>query len=373
MDERSQRVAQAIRDAKADCAILCGFDNICYATGYVADLESGPSPFSGGPALAVVSSEGHATVVCSNAEEADASYAAAMVTYEGFSIEREPPRAQLYLDAVRGVLAELEIGGVVAVEPTTLPLAVAEMVQARSTGLVDIRPPLVQQRATKTDAEIDALRASAHLAGVGQQAAVRLVRAGLAEVEVFGNIRTAIDRHAGKRIQVGADLLSGIDRTAEAMGAPGDRVIRVGDPVICDLVPRLDGYWGDSCNTLQVGEMTPQFGGLYAAAVRSMETVVETLRPGISARDFDHSIRSISISAGYEVPLHSGHGIGCSNFEYPLIVPEEAAVLRPGMVLMVEPGAYAAGIGGARLEWMFLVTESGNEPLSTFAFDSAAG
>ena len=74
-----------------------------------------------------------------------------------------------------------------------------------------------------------------------------------------------------------------------------------------------------------------------------METVVETLRPGISARDFDHSIRSISISAGYEVPLHSGHGIGCSNFEYPLIVPEEAAVLRPGMVLMVEPGAYAAG------------------------------
>jgi Xaa-Pro aminopeptidase/Xaa-Pro dipeptidase len=36
------------------------------------------------------------------------------------------------------------------------------------------------------------------------------------------------------------------------------------------------------------------------------------------------------------------------------------------MVLMLEPGAYEPGVGGVRLEWMYLVTDHGNEVLSGF-------
>ena len=39
---------------------------------------------------------------------------------------------------------------------------------------------------------------------------------------------------------------------------------------------------------------------------------------------------------------------------------------REGMVLMVEPGAYDPTVGGVRLEWMYLVTATGNEVLSGF-------
>ena len=52
--------------------------------------------------------------------------------------------------------------------------------------------------------------------------------------------------------------------------------------------------------------------------------------------------------------------------EWPRIVPGETAAIREGMVLMLEPGAYAPGVGGVRLEWMYLVTASGNEVLSGF-------
>ena len=33
---------------------------------------------------------------------------------------------------------------------------------------------------------------------------------------------------------------------------------------------------------------------------------------------------------------------------------------------MLEPGAYEPGVGGVRLEWMYLVTATGNEVLSGF-------
>jgi Xaa-Pro aminopeptidase len=36
------------------------------------------------------------------------------------------------------------------------------------------------------------------------------------------------------------------------------------------------------------------------------------------------------------------------------------------MVLMIEPGAYHSDVGGVRLEWMYLVTDHGNEVLSDF-------
>ena len=37
------------------------------------------------------------------------------------------------------------------------------------------------------------------------------------------------------------------------------------------------------------------------------------------------------------------------------------------MILMLEPGAYDPACGGVRLEWMYLVTETGNDVLNTFA------
>jgi hypothetical protein len=33
-----------------------------------------------------------------------------------------------------------------------------------------------------------------------------------------------------------------------------DRVGQEGEPILCNLAPRANGYWGDSCNTIFVGE-----------------------------------------------------------------------------------------------------------------------
>ena len=57
---------------------------------------------------------------------------------------------------------------------------------------------------------------------------------------------------AGGRLPMLADLVAGV-RTGEMGGLPGAYVLQEGDPVIADIVPRLDGYWGDICGTHFVG------------------------------------------------------------------------------------------------------------------------
>jgi Xaa-Pro dipeptidase len=64
--------------------------------------------------------------------------------------------------------------------------------------------------------------------------------------------------------------------------------------------------------------------------------------------------------------IHNGHGIGTGPHESPRVVPGEETLIREYMVLMLEPGAYEPGVGGVRLEWMYLVTATGNEVLSGF-------
>jgi Xaa-Pro aminopeptidase len=51
--------------------------------------------------------------------------------------------------------------------------------------------------------------------------------------------------------------------------------------------------------------------------------------------------------------------------EAPRLAVKNQTVLRPGMVVTVEPGIYLPGWGGVRIEDDVLVTRSGHEVLTS--------
>lgn len=368
LDERTTRVCAALRQVGADYAVLTGVDSVCYATGFECSVEWGPSPFAGGPIVALVTSEGATALVVSNLEEAPAraSRATSVFAYEGLSPERHPALEANYVDALEEACAALGVAGVAAIEPGTCTATVQRAVAGSLERYVSLSPVLERVRAEKTSAEVTQLRECARLTAVGQRAALHASQPGRTELDAFAGLRAAMENEAGGRLALTGDYVSGVDRTAECEGWPNQRVLREGDPVIADLAPRHGGYWGDSCNTFVLGDPSEAFADLYRVVQAALETCCETLRPGISAGDLDRKARAVIEGAGYVNLLHTGHGIGTSVHEFPRIVGEETAVLKPGMVLMLEPGAYKPGVGGVRLEWMFLVTETGNEVLSPF-------
>jgi Xaa-Pro aminopeptidase len=363
-NEHCDRIRLCLTELGADWAVLSGPDAVCYATGQPIPIETGPSPFTGGPALAFVGRSGGVGLVCSNVEASGPIAGVTLETYAGFSGVVTDQLAN-YRRAVEGMVRKLGIGGKLAVQKPSHPASITDIVPMGMS--IDLH--LNRARAVKTADEIAALRIAAKGASAGQNAARRLTRPGLSELEILNGIRAVIEDGAGSRCALTGEYVAGIERTSTLGNPPGARKLISGDPVICDLAPRINGYWSDSCASFCLDTATDVWLAQYRRAKETLDLAISTLRPGLSVADFDRALRAHMQGAGFSYPHHSGHGIGTSVHEWPRLVPDEPALIEKDMVLMVEPGSYLPGIGGARCEHMLRVTSTGAEMLTDFLMD----
>lgn len=322
-----------------------------WLSGYAPELETGPSPFALS-AIAVLGSDGVPVLVVSEDEADDvAATGCAVVSYPGFGTGPIDP-----VRAAARALAEVLEGRSVAIDAGTLPASLAA-------GLdwVDVGEELTRARAVKDPDEVESIRAAIAVCDAGQSAARANAAAGISELDLWAHVRAAMESAAGTRLPVLADLVSG-ERTADVGGSPGPRRLGDGDLVLCDLVPRVAGYWGDSCATLAIGEPPRAAREAHERAVAVLEDVVAAIRPGVTAGELDALARS-----HLSFPHHTGHGLGTGWHEEPRLVPGATTVLEEGMVIAVEPGTYD-GVG-VRVEQVVLVTAVGCEVLSGHALE----
>lgn len=363
MDERLQRTCGVLHEIGADWAVLTNCDSIAYALGYAPPAEAGPSPFAAGSAVGLVGIDGSAGLLLADTETASPR-AGRVATYAAYGADHSTPAYVPYQTALRGLLACLGVAGTMAIEPESCGAVVLDVLPAgRRPGLT---PALRRARAVKTNDELSALRRCAAIVAAGQAALPAALVVGHTELEVFADLRRAMEAAAGERVAVAGDLLSGVRRTASIGGWPGPRKLGAGDAVLADLAPQVGGYWADSCATTVLGKASPSQLRLFHAARAGLEHAMEVLRPGITAAELHRQVRRRVQQDGFDYPHHTGHSIGTAVHEHPRLCEIETATIQPGMMLMVEPGAYHPDIGGARVEWMLHVTATGCEPVCPF-------
>ena len=364
MEERLARTIAAIKESGADWGLFTSPDGVAYALGHVLNIEAGPSPFAGGPSLGIVGVNGETALLVTNLEAETTSWAETIHTYTGFSFQEPTDIFENYLVEAKVLFQRLKVGGRIAVERHALPASIAGLLDGHD--LLSVEPAFCRQRSIKTKAEIALLREAALTASAGQKAFLAATSAGMSELEVFAAIRLAMEKRSGERLPVTGDLISGRERTSRFMGWPNNRTIRIGDPIICDLAPRVAGYWGDSCASAMVGTPSKDFVKLYSAARAALDLAIDTVRPGLIIGELDQSLQSMIHRSGYSYAHHSGHSIGTSVHEWPRIVGYEREVLKQDMVITVEPTAFDPQVGGVRLEHMLHVTATGCEVLTDF-------
>ncbi|MFY9230742.1 MAG: Xaa-Pro peptidase family protein [Candidatus Nanopelagicales bacterium] len=231
--------------------------------------------------------------------------------------------------------------------------------------------PLIDElRMRKSAVEVLALtRAGAAIDRVHQRVP-EFLREGRTEREVGADIADAI--LAEGHVTVDFVIVASGPNAASPHHEVSDRVMMSGDAVVVDIGGSMpDGYRSDCTRTYHLGEPTEEFRQRYAVLQAAQAKAVEIVSPGITCEQVDAAARDILAAEGMgDLFIHrTGHGIGMETHEEPYIVAGNSRTLEPGMAFSVEPGFYAEGLHGARIEDIVVVTESGARALNTTTHD----
>ena len=127
-------------------------------------------------------------------------------------------------------------------------------------------------------------------------------------------------------------------------GIPSNkRVIHAGDLLKVDTGAYFDGYHGDSCITVCVGDVSEEARNLSRVAQESLMAGLSQIRAGNTLLDIAGAVEDhVKANQFSVVEDYTGHGVGRNLHEEPSVFNFRTndlpnVKLRPGMTLAVEP------------------------------------
>jgi len=249
---------------------------------------------------------------------------------------------------------------------------------------VDISDSLSALRAVKTPDEIAALRAAELLNCRIWNEASRRFKAGMTERQMARVIKKLmVEWGDGEAFDT---IVCVGKNAAECHHEPDDTVWNGREPVLVDMGVKLDGFCSDltrnlipGCSSLasrsrpaRPARPSRLYRQVYDLVLEANLAAIAAAKPGITGRQLDKVARDVIRKGGFGKCFgHSlGHGVGYEIHEAPYASKKSDTVLKPGMLVTIEPGVYLEDNLGVRIEDLVLITETGCEVLSACAAKS---
>lgn len=233
--------------------------------------------------------------------------------------------------------------------------------------LIPISGLIEEIRIIKTEEELDVMKKAAKIADDAFLHIQKYIKPGVKEIEIANELEFFMRRQGATSSSFDTIVASGW-RSALPHGVASTKEIASGELVTLDYGALYNGYCSDITRTVAVGEIDDQLKEIYDIVLEANKRGVQEIKPGMTGKEADAVTRDYITEKGYGKNFgHStGHGLGLEVHEAPTLSSRSKQVLKPGMVVTVEPGIYIPGVGGCRIEDDIVITESGNERL-TFA------
>lgn len=215
-------------------------------------------------------------------------------------------------------------------------------------------------RAQKDRREIAAIRRSLTITEEVFHQISKTLRPGQTEKEIAWKLKHWIHQKGGED-QAFEPIVASGPNAALPHAEPSERQIQKGEPILFDFGSKWNGYCSDLSRTVFLGRPTDRFKEVYSLVRQAQVQAEEGIGAGITTTAADALARSVIEKGGYgKYFKHSlGHGVGLATHELPSLSPGKADLLKPGMVVTIEPGIYLPGWGGVRLENMAVIKEKG--------------
>ncbi len=343
---RVQTIRRLAAEHGADAALLTFLPDIRWAVG-----------FSGSNALLVVTPDAaHFLTDGRYAAQAAAEVEGAEVHVPGHNLTEHVER--------EGLLGRAET---VLVQGDHVTVAQWGDLEERfpDVGFEPVSGLLREAVASKTEAEIDAIRAAQAVTEEVFDVLLPLIGPGVSEQDLAAEIVYQHLKRGASRMAFEPIVGSG-PNGALPHGRPSGRTFRLGDLVVLDMGCVLDGYASDMTRTVAVGEPDEAARKAYGVVLEAQERAVEAVQAGASGRAVDAVARTVIEEAGLgEYFSHGlGHGVGLQVHEWPRLSHRTDDTLPPNAVVTVEPGVYLAGRFGIRIEDLVVAREGGPEVLT---------
>jgi Xaa-Pro aminopeptidase len=269
------------------------------------------------------------------------------------------PQTAKLLSRFRGTL------GIEGEHTTVAARQILQSILPKTVRLKAAQGTVEKLRLIKDQQEIESIREAVVLGSDLFRTAVEAIRPGVTESHVAAEIEYAARTRGAQKMSFETIVASG-ERSALPHGVASESPIAPKGFVILDYGVILHGYCSDMTRTVHVGRVPLRARQLYQAVLQAQDAAIAEVAPGREVGAVDAAARSVLRKAKLDRYFtHStGHGVGQEIHEQPRVARGQTEILRPGMVITIEPGVYLPGTGGVRIEDMVVVTERGCEILT---------
>ncbi|MGM0380597.1 MAG: M24 family metallopeptidase [bacterium] len=216
-------------------------------------------------------------------------------------------------------------------------------------------------RIIKEESELQLLRKAAQKTETVFDELGEWLEPGTSENEINRFLRSRLEEKGEARSFYPLTLID--ERTAMPHAPPADKVIKEDGSLLVDIGVNYGGYCADLTRMYFLRENNDKLKELYRLAKKAAHRAFCTLAPGVPVEEVNRAAHELIVGEESQDCIRhgAGHGLGLEIHEPPALKKNSRRTLAANMVVTLEPGIYVDGVGGARVEHMARVTESGAE------------
>lgn len=226
---------------------------------------------------------------------------------------------------------------------------------------------LMEIRNVKEPEEIEYMKKANEIAEKSLAELLNHIKPGKTEKELQAYFDYIMLKNGSDGVSFDTILLTGA-HTSLPHGVPSDRVVKKNDFVLIDFGATYNGYHSDMTRTFAVASADEEMKEMYELVLKAQLAGINALNPNTACADVYKAAYDVleEKKMGKYFRHSLGHGVGLDIHEGYNASPRSKDIFLPGNVTSIEPGIYIPNKFGIRIEDVCLVTENGNEDISTF-------
>ena len=256
-----------------------------------------------------------------------------------------------------------------------------EALNGQSTG--DALETMFAARAIKTEDELNTLRESGRIADDIMAYTISHLGIGKSWSEVEKQVAHFMIDHDVDPLPGSPMLFGGaydLVFRPDLFRTPVSQPFKGGEIAILETQGRYKNFWIDINRTAHIGPASAAYRDQFNAVRAIFETISARLKPGVNTAEICafHDIPEAQRLDPPEKLLVVAHSVGLVPLESPVKYPgtglhgaKEGFVVEPDMVISIDCLYFGSRLGPSHMENVFIVNETGAEPLYQFPLDLA--